>query len=84
MNFRSLSSSLFRSKYTLIRIALSDDECMRINGKLRAEGIFHKTKIKGIYGTSTRGMGWGRQQAEYEIYVRVEDEHKAHEAIERP
>jgi hypothetical protein len=52
---------------------------MRIKGKLLDAGIFHKTKVCGIYVSSARD--WGRKQSQYDIYVRVEDEHRAYEAI---
>ncbi len=76
-----LFSSIFRRKFVLVYIALTDEECMQVKGKLINAGIFHKTKICGSYASSAREIGWGRRQSQYEIYVRVEDEHRANEAI---
>lgn len=76
-----LFDSIFKRKYVLIHTALTDEECIQSKGKLTDAGIFHKTKIRGIYASSTRGIGWGRKQSQYDIFVKIEDEHKAYEAI---
>jgi len=81
MNIGDWLSGLFGGKYSLVYTALSDEECMRIIGKLRDSGVKYKTKIRGIYATSTRGFGWGRKQSQYDIYVKKEDACNANQAI---
>jgi hypothetical protein len=76
-----LFGSIFERKLVLIHTAITDEECIKIKDILSNAGICHETKIRGIYGSSTRGVGWGRKQSQYDIYVRIEDEHKAYEAI---
>jgi hypothetical protein len=77
MQFRSL----FKRKFVLVYSALTDEECIRVKGKLLDAGIFHKTKVGGIYFADVHKDVWGKQMSQYNFYVRVEDEHKANEVI---
>jgi hypothetical protein len=76
-----LLDSIFRRKFVLIHTALTDEECIKVKGKLADASIYHETKVRGIYASSTQGIGWGRKQSQYDIYVKIEDEHRAYEAI---
>lgn len=78
-----LFESIFKRRLALIHTAITDEECIKIKDKLSNTGIYHETKIRGIYGSSTRGVGWGRKQSQYDFYVRIDDEHRAYEAIHR-
>jgi hypothetical protein len=76
-----LFDAIFRRKFVLIHTALTDAECMKIKRKLTDAGIYHETKVRGIYASSTEKIGWGRKQSQYDIYVKIEEEHRAYEAI---
>jgi hypothetical protein len=81
MGFMDWLNQIFSSKYVLIHTALGDEDCIRTIGKLEDAGIVHKTKIRGIYGSSASQKGWGRKQSQYDIYVEKERERDAYEAI---
>jgi hypothetical protein len=83
VNWMQRIEHIFSSKYILLFTAFSDTEYMNTIGCLDNAGIFHKTKIRGIYAISTRGQGLGRNQSQYDIYVRKEDEYKGHMALEQ-
>lgn len=73
----SLLQLYFNRKWLLFYTAFGYDQYFMIIAKLNAAGVKYKTKSP----VSTRGDARFKDQTQYDIFVKKEEEHKAHAAL---
>lgn len=75
----SLLQLYFNRKWLLFYTAFGYDQYFMIIAKLNAAGVKYKTKSP----VSTRGDARFKDQTQYDIFVKKEEEHKAHAALQK-
>jgi hypothetical protein len=75
----SLLQHYFNRKWQLFYTAFGYDQYFMIIAKLNAAGVKFKTKSP----VSTRGDARFKDQTQYDIFVKKEEEHKAHAALHK-
>jgi hypothetical protein len=75
----SLLQHYFNRKWQLLYTAFGYDHYFTIIAKLNAAGVKYKTKSP----VSTRGDARFNDQTQYDIFVKKEEEHKAHAALQK-
>lgn len=75
----SLLQLYFNRKWLLFYTAFGYDQYFMIIAKLNAAGVKYKTKST----VSTRSDARFKDQTQYDIFVKKEEEHKAHAALQK-
>lgn len=75
----SLLQLYFKRKWLLFFTAFGYDQYFMIIAKLNAAGVKYKTKSP----VSTRGDARFKDQTQYDIFVKKEEEYKAHAALQK-